>query len=171
MVEPNPLAWSKEDPKTWDDEPFENFLDEHLLYHAINCTFWESWNSLDKIDPKFFSFNKKEKEKGYKELSIDWSKYSTPGFTFKCHNPDHQETGIMMINILKLKNSIEDAELSIIVEHKPIKKIDVNHKYLNKAHSLIKGLTTDNYSAVRTELSDIADWVDGYKPIKKESKN
>ena len=99
MVENNPLNWrdEKEDPNLWVKEPFSNYLDNHLLYHAVNRTFWQTWKTLDEIAPKFFSFNKVEKERDKKELSVDWSKYATPKFTFQCHNSDLKRIGIMEI--------------------------------------------------------------------------
>jgi len=101
MVEENPLKWrdDKEDPNFWVKEPVINFLDNHLLFHAVNRTFWQSWKALDEIAPKFLSFNDAEKEKNKKELSIDWSKYATPEFTFQCHNSNLKKIGIMEINI------------------------------------------------------------------------
>ncbi|MHA1491201.1 MAG: hypothetical protein ACTSRI_16325 [Promethearchaeota archaeon] len=105
MAEENPLKWRDEnqDPNLWEKEAFSNFSDKHLLFHARNKTFWQSWKVLNEIAPKFFSFNDVEKDKNKKDFSVDWSKYATPEFTFQCHNSDLKKIGIMEINIADLK--------------------------------------------------------------------
>ena len=168
MAEENPLKWrdENEDPNFWVKEPFKNFFDIHRLFHAVNRTFWQSWKVTNEIAPKFFSFNDVEKEKNKKELSVDWSKYATPEFTFQCHNSDLKKIGIMEINNADLKKCIEENNFPIIIEHDPIKKITKKNKFLNKAHSIIYGLTITNYTKIRTEISEISRWSEGYQPIK-----
>jgi len=168
MAKENPLKWleEKEDPNLWVKEPFNNFLDKHNLFHAVNRTFWQSWKIINEIAPKFFSFNDVDKEKNKKELSIDWSKYATPEFTFQCHNSDLKKIGIMEIRIAELKKCIEKNNFPIIIEHDPIKEISKNNKFLNKAHSIIYGLTITNYTKIRVEISEISRWSEGYQPIK-----
>ena len=72
----------------------------------------------------------------------------------------------MEINIADLKNCIDENNFPIIIEHDPVKKINRKNKYLNKAHSIIYGLTIINYTKIRTEISEISSWSEGYEPIK-----
>ena len=133
-------------------EPIENFLDAHFLYRAVHRGLWENWESINRIDPIFFY--SKNAEEG---LSFDWSKYSTPQDTLnRRRGKTLKENGIIQLNIGKLKTSITQFELPIIIEHAPFPE--------NQAHTLMLGITKSNTAKIRRKLSKIAEWAEGMKP-------
>lgn len=136
----------------WQKEPVENYLDEHLLYRAVSRGLWETWQSLNIIDPNFF--NIKNAEGG---LSFDWSKYSTPQDTLNRRKRQSlRDNGIVQLNIGELKLCVKKFELPIKIEHDP--------KPENQAHTLLHGITKGNKTKIRRKLSKIAKWAPGMKP-------
>lgn len=73
--------------------------------------------------------------------------------------------GVFRFQIDELLDLINSSNLPLKLYHKPIKKVDKDNKFLNHAHSIIKGLTGTNYTRIRTLLSDIANWCKGLEPI------
>ena len=148
---------AEEDPLTWEDEPYQNFLNNHLLYRAIPKIIWKHWVPDFKIRPSFF-ITKNALEDG---LSVDWSKYARPVDTLnRRNNPTLSKWGISKINVGKLKNSIQENNLPLTIEHKPQRL----PPKINRAHTLINGFTISNTTDIRRKIYKLVEWVQGMKP-------
>ncbi|MEE9379224.1 MAG: hypothetical protein V3V33_14460 [Candidatus Lokiarchaeia archaeon] len=149
----------KEDPLTWEIEPQENFLDIHLLYRAVHKILWNKWPDLNKIYTNFFSFNQV-----INGLSVDWSKYATPEDTLNRRiDPNLTSNGIIEIIVGKLRECIKQNDYSITIQHYPLRIPPIN-----RAHSLLDGITKINKAKIKRELSTIAQWAPNMKPIKEQ---
>lgn len=153
----------EEDPLKWEIEPSENFLPEHLFYRAIPKTLWALWKDINKIEPNFFMI--KENEKG---LSVDWSKYAKPKDTLeRSAKPDMASTGIIQINIGKLREIILQYNLPLDIQHDPIKSL-IKMPYriigINRAHTLLSGVNRRNRTTIRRRLYKIVEWIPNLKP-------
>jgi len=147
----------EEDPLKWDIEPYENFLDFHYLYRAIHKFLWVNWPNLNKIYPNFFSL-----DQAINGLSVDWSKYATPEFTFNSRPiPKLTTYGIVELNVRKIKIEIVDNSLPIKIKHNPIKETP-----FNRAHTILEGIGKINKAKIKMKLSKIAQWAPKMKPIK-----
>jgi len=90
------------------------------------------------------------KPKGNEELSVNWSKHSTPQDSMT--NPEVQ--GVISFEVLKLR--VQELGLQVLHDpwKPPINPID------NRAHSVIKGLPPKGPSKIRMRviLRDLCEW-------------
>lgn len=130
------------------DKPYrvEAIPNTHYLYLRVHKNDLDC-NEVDK--------NKKIqlgafKPKGNDELSVNWSKHSTPKDSMT--NPEVQ--GVVSFRVLKLRI----PELGLQVLHDPWKP--PTHPIDNRAHSVIKGLPPKGPSKTRMRviLRDLCEW-------------
>lgn len=149
----------EEDPLSWNIEPYENFLNSHFFYRAVHKFLWKNWPRTDKIYSNFFSL-----DQAINGLSVDWSKYATPEFTLNSRPvPKLYVNGIVKINVGKIKIVIEEKILPISIKHDPIKEPP-----LNRAHTLLEGISKINKAKLKLKLSKIAQWAPNMMPIKEQ---
>lgn len=76
-----------------------------------------------------------------------------------------KKNGIIRFQIGELMKLIEGEQLPIRLKHDPIKSTNEINPFLNRAHSIIEGLSRTNYTKIRALLCDIAKWCNGFEPI------
>lgn len=147
---------AQESPMSWPVEASDNFLSTHELYRGVKHFLWKTWKSLDEIDPNFFT--EKQAKGG---LSVDWSKYSEPKDTLNRLSPPSLTVwGIIRLDIGDLKTIIKEKDLPIEIKHDPISS--------NRSHTLLLNIHRGNKAKIRRELSKIAYWISGMKPIEEK---
>ena len=149
---------AEEDSITWEAEPIQNFLDNHLLFRAIPKVIWEHWTPDYQIKPNFFITENALKD----GLSMDWSKYSRSIDTLnRRNNPTLDNWCVSQIKVGSFKNTIQEKNLPLTIEHKP--KKDPPKK--NRAHTLITGFTIRNTTDIRRKIYKLVEWVPKMKPL------